>query len=108
MDNPWPVSFGPLSDPSVFEVIYPVEYLGGFSYFTSHATKKRSKNAATLVIIIMHHTGVEPVTDEVIYQDFRVHRNAIQLWLEYLVQNHLTFHSHQVAVDYTQLDQLQC
>src|ERR1700683_1395659 len=58
--------------------------------------------------IIMCHTEVEPVTDEVIYQDFRVCRNAIQLWLEYFVQNHPTFHSHQVAVDYTQLDQLQC
>src|SRR6202453_5279145 len=59
-------------------------------------------------IIIMHHTGVEPVTDEVIYQDFRVHRNAIQLWQEYLVQIHPTFRSHQVAIDYPQLDQLQC
>src|SRR6202050_3158349 len=57
-------------------------------------------------IIIMRRTGVEPVTDEVIYQDFRVRRNAIQLWLEYLVQNHPTFRSRQVAVDYTQLDQL--
>ena len=49
LDNAWPVSFGPLSDPSVFEVIYPVQYFGGFIYFSSHATKKRSKNAATLL-----------------------------------------------------------
>jgi len=48
LDNAWPVSFGPLSDPSVFEVIYLVQYFGGFIYFSSHATKKRSKNAATL------------------------------------------------------------
>ena len=48
LDNAWPVSFGPLSDPSVFEVIYLVQYFGGFIYFSSHATKKRSKNTATL------------------------------------------------------------
>jgi hypothetical protein len=48
LDNAWPVSFGPLSEPSAFEVIYLVQYLGGFIYFSFHATKKRSKNTATL------------------------------------------------------------
>src|SRR6202050_3792182 len=57
-------------------------------------------------IMIMHCTGVEAGTDEAIYQDFRVRRHAIQQWLEYLVQHHPTFQSHQVAVDYTRLNQL--
>lgn len=57
-------------------------------------------------IIIMRRTGVEAGTDEAIYQDFRVCRHAIQLWLEYLVHHHPTFQSCQVAVDYTQLNQL--
>ena len=48
----------------------------------------------------MRRTGVQVGNDEAIYQDFRVRRNAIQQWLEYLVQNHPTFHSRQVAVDY--------
>ena len=51
-------------------------------------------------IIIMCCTGVEVGTDEAIYQDFRVRRNAIQQWLEYLVQHHPTFRSCQVEVDY--------
>ena len=54
----------------------------------------------------MRRTGVEAGTDEAIYQDFRVRRHAIQLWLEYLVHHHPTFQSRQVAVDYTQLNQL--
>jgi hypothetical protein len=54
----------------------------------------------------MCHTGVEAGTDEAIYQDFRVHRHAIQQWLEYLVQHHPTFQSCQVAVDYAWLNQL--
>jgi hypothetical protein len=57
-------------------------------------------------IIIMHHTGVEAGTDEAIYQDFRVHRHAIQQWLEYLTQHHPTFQSNQVTVDHARLDQL--
>jgi len=54
----------------------------------------------------MRRTGVEAGTDDAIYQDFRVRRHAIQQWLEYLVQHHPTFQSHQVEVDYAQLDQL--
>ena len=42
-------------------------------------------------IIIMRHTGVEAGNDDAIYQDFRVHRHAIQQWLGYLVQHHPTF-----------------
>lgn len=54
----------------------------------------------------MRHTGVEARSDDPIYQDFRVHRHAIQQWLEYLVQHHPTFKSRQVEVDYAWLDQL--
>ena len=54
----------------------------------------------------MHRTGVQVGNDEAIYQDFQVRRNALQQWLEYLVQNHPTFHSRQVAVDYNRLNQL--
>src|SRR6202167_6295399 len=49
LDSWWLIPFGPLSDPSAFEVFYVVKYFGGFSYFDSHVMQKRLKNVATLV-----------------------------------------------------------
>ena len=37
--NQWPTAFGPISNPSVCEVLYLVKYLGSFNYFTSHNIK---------------------------------------------------------------------
>jgi len=48
LDNEWPISFGPISDPPAFGELYLVKYFGGFIYFISHAIKNRLKNAATL------------------------------------------------------------
>ena len=47
--NQWSTAFGPISNPSVFEVLYLVKYLGGFKYFISHDIKNRFKNAVTLM-----------------------------------------------------------
>ena len=41
--NQWSSAFGPISNPSVFEVLYPDKYFGGFKYFISHDIKNRSK-----------------------------------------------------------------
>jgi hypothetical protein len=46
--NKWSTAFGPISNPSVFEVLYLVKYFGGFRYFISHDIKNRFKNAVTL------------------------------------------------------------
>src|SRR6266478_5364726 len=46
--NQWPTAFGPISNPSVFEVLYLLKYFGGFGYFISHDIKNRFKNAVTL------------------------------------------------------------
>ena len=48
--NQWPTAFGPISNPSVFEVLYLVKYFGGFKYFIPHNIKNRFKNAVTLII----------------------------------------------------------
>jgi len=42
-DNCWPVLFGLISDPSVFNVFYLVKYSSDFIYFTSHAIKNAAK-----------------------------------------------------------------
>jgi hypothetical protein len=47
-DNCWPILFGPISDPLVFNVFYLVKYSSDFIYFISHNIKKRLKNMATL------------------------------------------------------------
>ena len=47
--NQWSTAFGPISNPSVFEVLYLVKYFGGFKYFISHDIKNRFKNVVTLV-----------------------------------------------------------
>ena len=46
--NQWSSAFGPISNPSVFEVLYLVKYIGGFRYFISHDITNRFKNAVTL------------------------------------------------------------
>ena len=46
--NQWSTAFGPISNPSAFEVLYLVKYFGGFRYFISHDIKNRFKNAVTL------------------------------------------------------------
>ncbi|KIM91794.1 hypothetical protein PILCRDRAFT_58064 [Piloderma croceum F 1598] len=89
---------------------------GGQTKYTGHTCNFPRENAIFHAkvpllpeecdIIIMWRTGVQVGNDEAIYQDFRVCRNAIQQWLEYLVQNHPTFRSCQVAVDYNRLNQL--
>ena len=89
---------------------------GGQTKYTGHTCNFPGENAVFHAkvpllpeecdIIIMHRTAVEVGTDEAIYQDFRVHRHAIQQWLEYLTLHHPTFQFRQVTVDYTQLDQL--
>jgi hypothetical protein len=89
---------------------------GGQTKYTGHTCNFPRENAVfhgkvpllpeECDIIIMCRTGVEAGTDEVIYQDFRVRRHAIQQWLEYLILHHPTFQSCQVAVDYARLDQL--
>ena len=33
--NQWPTAFGPISNPSVFEVLYLLKYFGSFMYFIS-------------------------------------------------------------------------
>ena len=33
--NQWPTTFGPISNPLVFEVLYLVKYFGGFKYIFS-------------------------------------------------------------------------
>ena len=52
MINQWSTVFGPISNPSVFEVFYLVKYFGGFKYFISHDIKNRFKKAVTLFILI--------------------------------------------------------
>ena len=47
--NQWSTSFGPISNPSVFEVLYLVKYFGGFKYFISHDIKNRFQNMVTLL-----------------------------------------------------------
>ena len=41
-------AFSPISNPSVFEVLYLVKYSGSFKYFISHDIKNRFKNAVRL------------------------------------------------------------
>ena len=48
--NKWSNAFGPISNPSVFEVLYLVKYFGGFQYFISRDIKNRFKNAVTLLL----------------------------------------------------------
>jgi len=89
---------------------------GGQTKYTGHTCNFPCENAVFHAkvpllpeecdIIIMCRTGIEVGTDETIYQDFRVHRQAIQQWLEYLILHHPTFQSRQVAIDYARLDQL--
>jgi hypothetical protein len=89
---------------------------GGQTKYTGHTCNFPRENAIFHAkvpllpeecdIIIMRRTGAEVGTDATIYQDFRVRRHAIQQWLEFLVEHHPTFRSHQVAVDYAQLDNL--
>lgn len=89
---------------------------GGQTKYTGHICNFPRENAvfhATLLllpeecdIIIMRCTGVEIGTDDPIYQDFRVHRHAIQTWLEYLEEHHPTFIAHKVTIDYARLNQL--
>jgi hypothetical protein len=52
-------------------------------------------------IIIMRRRGVNDVTNEEIFEDFRVRRNAVEKWLRYLELHHPTFQSRQVVIDYT-------
>jgi len=46
--NQWPTAYSPISNPSVFEVLYLLKYFGGFGYFISHNIKNQFKNAVTL------------------------------------------------------------
>jgi hypothetical protein len=57
-------------------------------------------------VIIMCRAGENIGSNEVIHQDFRVRRGAIQTWLQYLEVHHPTFHSRQVTVDYGRINQL--
>ena len=61
--NQWSTSFGPISNPSVFEVLYLVKYFGGFKHFISHDIKNRFKNAVTLTgPLVWSGTPSEPQT----------------------------------------------
>ena len=74
-DNQWPTAFGPISNPSVCEVLYLVKYLGSFNYFTSHNIKNWFRNAITLpasqlnnpmskpLMNLGQHSVVDQVTD---------------------------------------------
>ena len=37
--NQWPTAFGPIGNPSVFEVLYHVKYFGSFKHFISYDIK---------------------------------------------------------------------
>src|SRR6266487_1807910 len=89
---------------------------GGQTKYTGHTCNFPQENAVfhskvpllpeKCDIIIMRCTGLDTQNEEQIFQDFRVQRQAIQQWLEYLETHHPTFQSRRVTVDYTLLDQL--
>ena len=53
--NQWSTAFSPISNPSVFEVLYLVKYFGGFKYIISHDIKNQFKNAVTLCVMVPHY-----------------------------------------------------
>lgn len=57
-------------------------------------------------ILVMRRKGVDAHSNTEIYQDFRVRREALRKWLQYLELHHPSFHTQQVQVDYTVLNQL--
>ncbi|KAJ7302069.1 hypothetical protein DFH08DRAFT_723543 [Mycena albidolilacea] len=57
-------------------------------------------------VIIMRRTGLNPATDEEVYQDFRVRRLVVEQWLKYLKAHHPTFRSRRVTIDWERLSQL--
>ncbi|KAK6987993.1 hypothetical protein R3P38DRAFT_2660964, partial [Favolaschia claudopus] len=57
-------------------------------------------------IIIMRRKGVDAGSDEDVHEDFRVRRDAIQQWLEYLQDNHPSFRSRSVAIDWDRVNNL--
>ncbi len=89
---------------------------GGQYKYTGHTCKFSRENAILHAkvpllpedcdIIIMRCAGLDEITSEAIYQDFRVRRNVIQQWLIFLQANHPTFQSRQVTIDQNALDQL--
>ena len=48
--NQWPTAFGPMSNPSVFELLYLVKFFGGFEYFPSHDINNMFKNTVILAL----------------------------------------------------------
>jgi hypothetical protein len=57
-------------------------------------------------IIIMCRTGLNPATNEEIYQDFRVWRLVVEQGSKYLEAHQPTFRSHEVTIDWERLSQL--
>jgi hypothetical protein len=49
----------------------------------------------------MRRSGIDAETNQDVYQDFRVRRYVIELWLHHLENQHPTFQSRQVTIDYT-------
>ncbi|KAJ7879868.1 hypothetical protein B0H13DRAFT_1892031 [Mycena leptocephala] len=57
-------------------------------------------------VIVMRRTGLDPLTNEDVHQDFRIRWGVVEKWLDYLELNHPTFQSRQVTIDRTRLGDL--
>ena len=62
-------------------------------------------------VLVMRRRGLDPQTNTTLFQDFRVSRRRVELWLRYLQRNHPSFKpgpdgSVRVEVDESRLDQL--
>jgi hypothetical protein len=63
LDNKWPISFGPISDPLAFGGLYLAKYFEGLIYFISHIIKNQLKNTATLHLTAMWAGAVQSRTE---------------------------------------------
>ncbi|KAH6907946.1 hypothetical protein BKA70DRAFT_1104335, partial [Coprinopsis sp. MPI-PUGE-AT-0042] len=61
---------------------------------------------AEIDIIIMRRKGTNPETHLQTHEDFRVRRQAVRAWLQYLQEHHPTFRSRRVQVSEQRLSQL--
>ena len=120
--DPDPATLPPLTQMEEM-LILPVHALvqlwqirGGQTKYTGHICNF-PRNTAKFIsklpllpeecdIIVMRRTGVDAHTNAEIYQDFRVRRAVLCVWLQYLEEHHPTFRSRRVQIDYTVLNQL--